>query len=182
MRFRSPIKPRTADCSSPREHRCSNVSTSAHMPSQRSHSRSVVSPILSRSRLVLHRGQLPSFVMSVTAVSTARLPQWPQNFEPSDIRPIHAGHAIVLSRERQNWHCVRSLSTADPQFGQFRASIFIGFPIVTFVSSLRAFVLGLSFTTKARSWDYFRIRASNFSRIRLSGPGLPVQISNCFAP
>jgi hypothetical protein len=42
-----------------------------------------------------------------------------------NINPKQRGQAWVFSRDSQNWHCVRSLETAAPQFGQFSASAFM---------------------------------------------------------
>src|SRR5829696_361499 len=116
------MKLSTADCCSLSVQRASNVSTVSQKPPQFVHSRRFVLSISNDSRGFLHLGQFAGMPVSTTSAGTARVPQLPQNSLPRNMSRRHEGHATVFRRDLQNSHCVRSLATAPPQFGQFNAS------------------------------------------------------------
>src|SRR5678815_4704638 len=95
------------------------------MPSQRSHSFNTILSIVSFFSVTPHRGHFAESSAADTSAETASAPQCPQNLLPKNIKPKQFGHATVFSRVRQNSHCVLSLATPAPQFGQFRVSTFI---------------------------------------------------------
>lgn len=125
----------------------SNVKASSHNPSHFAHPRKSVSPICSGSRSRRQRGQSPDVSSKPTSIGAAIAPQWPQNLVPTNINPKQDGQPTVLSLVLQNSHCVRSLWTPAPQFGQFRASTVIysvlrisQVSVVSFVLPERAFL------------------------------------------
>jgi hypothetical protein len=81
----------------------------------------VFDPIVMNSRSFLQRGQMPAAASSSALTAKAGAPQCPQNLLPTNIRFRHFSQPTVFSRDLQYSHCVLSLETPLPQFGQFNA-------------------------------------------------------------